>query len=122
MDMNNFEKNITMFLDVFMRVLLYPFLMIFGSFSRVSYEYFTKQKIPTPKQISGIMTMGVFTSVLIFLLLKDMGVSMYRISAGVLAAGFMGHNLIIWIMENHEDLFTRILNKFGFTKENKDGE
>ena len=118
-DVNNW---IDIVLSVFTKILLYPFLVVFGAGSRISYDYYVNKKKPPRGQVFAILLLSAFVSTIVYLVADAYGVSpKYKVILVALFA-FVGHTALTYILENQDELFSRLLAAFGLKKKKTESD
>ena len=114
--MEHYTNVIELIVATITRFLLYPFLVVFGAGSRISYDYYVNKKVPTKGQIFAILLMSSFVATIVYLTADAYGLEgRYKLIL-VSVFAFVGHTALTYLLENQEVFFTRFMKVFGFKK------
>lgn len=92
-------------------VILYPVLWVFGFTSRIAWDYFRFDKLPTKKKMASLFVMAGFATVLTVLVMTSVGINKETMRWAIPMSAFFGHNLLTALMENQEAFFNAVKEK-----------
>ena len=108
MDIDNFEKNLEIIMQIIKRYLLFPFLIAVGAGSRVCYDYFKNKRMPTRNDIISMMILSIFSATVTYFIMVAFDYKLEHLTWLVLLMSFLGHTALTWFMENWTKIVKRV--------------
>lgn len=114
MDIDIIYKSLIGLFKVFEKLLLIPFLVVFGFLSRVSWDWLQNGIVPSKKKVGALFILSVFSSVVFLLLMRSNGMTRENMELGIPFVAFFGHNIWTFLMEHKNEILRKLLD-FGIS-------